>query len=254
MRDDIPVGVYAIVADFGQARSANTATILPNDTGHVERYGRTILLRENTIRNPTLFAAQERVWRAATEARHATEIGVEGHFQRTLWHEIGHYLGPARDSQGRPLPEVLGDHAGALEELKADLVSEFLLRRMRHPALREIEASGIRRTLLLVQPRSDQPYETMQLIQFNWFIAQGLLRPDVRTARLTIDYGRYEAAVESLLTEVLRLQSAGDKVAVAAFFDQWTAWNENVHGRLATRLREARGPHYRMLRYGALGD
>ena len=254
VRDDIPVGVYGIVADFGQARSANTASILPNDPGHVERYGRTILLRENIIRNPTLFAADERVWRAATEAGHATELAVEGHFQRTLWHEIGHYLGPARDPQGRPLSEVLGNYADALEELKADLVAEFLLRRMRHPALRAIEASGIHRTLQSVEPRSDQPYESMQLIQFNWFIAQGLLRPDVQTARLTIDYARYEVAVESLLAEVLRLQAAGDKTAVAAFFGQWSSWNENVHGQLAARLREAQGPRYRIFRYGALGD
>ena len=254
VRDDIPVGVYSIIADFGEARSANTATILPNDPGLAERYGRIILLRENIIKNPTLIAKDERVWRAATEPRHANELAVEGHLQRTLWHEIGHYLGPARDPQGRPLPEALGDYADALEELKADLVSEFLLRRMRHPALRAIEASGIHRTLQLVKPRSDQPYQTMELIQFNWFMAQGLLRLDPQTARLTIDYARYEAAVESLLTEVLRLQAAGDKAAVAAFFSLWTKWDEDAHGRLAARLAEAQGPRLRIIRYGALGQ
>ena len=31
VREDIPVGVYRVIADFGQARGANTATILPND-------------------------------------------------------------------------------------------------------------------------------------------------------------------------------------------------------------------------------
>jgi len=31
VRADIPVGVYDVVADFGQSRGGNTATILPND-------------------------------------------------------------------------------------------------------------------------------------------------------------------------------------------------------------------------------
>ena len=31
IREDIPVGVYEVIADFGQARGTNTATILPND-------------------------------------------------------------------------------------------------------------------------------------------------------------------------------------------------------------------------------
>ena len=31
VREDIPVGVYDVIADFGQARGANTATILPNE-------------------------------------------------------------------------------------------------------------------------------------------------------------------------------------------------------------------------------
>ncbi len=32
VREDIPVGVYDVVADFGQSRGGNTATILPNES------------------------------------------------------------------------------------------------------------------------------------------------------------------------------------------------------------------------------
>ena len=138
--------------------------------------------------------------------------------------------------------------------MKADLVSEFALRRLRHPALRAIEASGIKRTLLSVKPRSDEPYPTMELIQFNWFMNQGLLGWDSQTAQLTIDYSLYEDTIKSLLTEVLRLQGAGDKAAVAAFFARWTIWDEDVHERLAARLRDAQGPRFRIVKYGALGD
>lgn len=254
VRDVIPVGVYAVIADFGQARGTNTATILPNDALFSHRYGRTILLRANIMKNPTIFGADERVWRAATIEQHAGDLAAEGNFQRTLWHEIGHYLGPDRDRQGRTLDVALEDYADAMEEMKSDLVSLFALQRMEQPSLRAVQASGIRRTLQNVKPRSDQPYQRMQLVQFNWFLDRGLLRADPTTARLTVDYARYADAVNSLLNEVLRLQHSGDKAAVATFFGKWTTWTPQLHDKLAERIRAAQGARFRIVRYGALGE
>lgn len=253
VREDIPVGVYEVIADFGQARGTNTATILPNDPLFSRRYGRTILLRENIMKNPDLFAADERAWRAAVADAHAADLAAEGNFQRTLWHEIGHYLGVDRDKQGRTLDIALEDYADSIEEMKSDLVSLFALQKMEHPSLRAIQASGIRRTLQNVKPRRDQPYQTMQLIQFNWFVDKGLIKPDGTTGRLSIDYSKYPDAVNSLLAEVLKLQKEGDKNAAAKFFDQWTGWT-TTHDKLAERIRNAQGARFRIVRYGALGE
>jgi len=242
VREDIPVGVYQVIADFGQARGTNTATILPNDALFSRRYGRTILMRENILKNPDILAAAERIWKAATNPAHAADFGPDGNFQRTLWHEIGHYLGPNGDA--------LEDYADSIEEMKADLVSLFALHRMKHPSLRAVQASGIARTLQNVKPRRDQPYQTMQLIQFNWFLDKGLITAG---PTLTIDYERYPEAVESLLREVLKLQHEGDKAAAAAFFDKWTTWTDQ-HEKLAAIIREAQGPRFRLVRYAALGE
>src|SRR5258705_13750306 len=57
VREDIPVGVYDVVADFGQSRGGNTATILPNESYLARRYGRTILLRANIMRDPSINSA-----------------------------------------------------------------------------------------------------------------------------------------------------------------------------------------------------
>lgn len=254
VRDEISVGVYNVVADFGQARGTNTASILPNDALFSRRYGRTILLRANILKDPTLFASDERVWRAATIDAHAKDLEAEGKFQHTLWHEIGHYLGPDRDKQGRTLDVALENHADAMEEMKSDLVSLFALHRMKHPSLRAIQAAGIRRALQNVKPRTDQPYQIMQLVQFNWFLDRGLLRADPETARLTVDYDRYSDTVESLLKEVLRLQYSGDKNAVDAFFKQWTTWTPQLHDKLAARIRAAQGARFRIVKYSALGE
>ncbi len=253
VREDIPVGVYDVIADYGQARGTNTATILPNDALFSRRYGRTILLRENIMKHPSIFAADMRVWKATVGDAQANDLAAEGNFQRTLWHEIGHYLGVDRDKHGRTLDVALEDYADAVEEMKADLVSLFALHRMKHPSLRPIQASGIRRTLQNVQPRKDQPYQMMQLVQFNWFLDKGLLTAD-RDARLTVHYDKYPEVVTSLLTEVLKLQHEGDKAAAAAFFDKWTAWTPQLHDKLAARIRDAQGPRFRIVKYAALGE
>jgi hypothetical protein len=260
IREDIPVGVYHVIDDFGQARGTNTATILPNDALFSRRYGRTIMLRENIMKHPDIFASAMRTWRTATADAHGDDLASEGNFQRTLWHEVGHYLGADRDRQGRTLDVALEDYADAIEEMKADLVSLFGIFKMHREGtvsdatLRAVQASGIARTLQNVKPRPDQPYQTMQLVQFNWFRDQGLITPDPQTARLAIDYGKYQTAVDSLLRETLALQYNGDKAAAAKFFEQWTTWTPEVHDKLAARIREAQGARYRIVRYGALGE
>jgi predicted Zn-dependent protease with MMP-like domain len=260
VREDISVGVYDIVADFGQARGTNTATILPNDPLFARRYGRTILMRRNILENPDLFAGDLRVWRAAMEAAHAEDLVSQGDFQRTVWHEVGHYLGVDRDRQGRTLDAALEQHADAVEEMKADLVSLFAIDAMRTagtvtPAmLKAVQAAGIRRVLLNVKPRRDQPYQTMQLAQFNYFLENGLLAFDGTSGRLEVRYGRYAEVVTALLREVLSIQHAGDKEAAGRFFDRWGAWTPDVHERLASRIREAQGPRFRLVRYAALGE
>jgi hypothetical protein len=259
VREDIPVGVYDVVADFGQARGTNTATILPNETLNVRRYGRTIMIRRNIIENPALFSLTDAAWKAAVAPAHAEELRADGNFYRTLWHEIGHYLGPDTDQQGRDLDVALQDAADAMEEMKADLVSLNAAPALRQRGyyddarLRSVYASGIRRVLQSVKPRRDQPYQTMQLMQMNHFLEAGLLRYDPVAQRLSIDYARYPDAVRSLLQEVLAVQRAGDHARAEQFIQRLTTWDER-HQALAARMRAQERYRFRLVRYAALGE
>jgi hypothetical protein len=260
IREDIPVGVYDVIADFGQSRGGNTASILPNETYITERYGRTILLRTNIMRAPEIFGAAGNAWRAAVAPQFAAHLSADSNFQRTLWHEVGHYLGVDRTRDGRTLDEALGADSNLLEEMKADLVSLFAAPRLRQRGyytdeqVRSLYASGIYRTLQNNKPRRDQPYQTMQLMQFNWFVDKGVLSLDPATQRLSIDYARYPAAVETLLREVLAVQDAGDRARSDAFVQRWTRWDEAVHGRIAANMRAEQRYRYRLFTYAALGE
>jgi hypothetical protein len=260
VREDIPVGVYDVIADFGQARGGNTATILPNENYLARRYGRTILLRANIMRNPDLFDATSHVWEAAVGPAHRNELTADGNFYRTLWHEIGHYLGVDTTKGGQDLDTALQENSSALEEMKADLVSLFVAEALRKQGyytaeqLRSVYASGILRVLQNNKPRRDQPYNTMQLMQWNYFLENGLLSFDQQTKRLDIHYDKYHAVVGKLLAKVLQVQYEGDRAASDKFIDQYTTWDENLHGAVAKNIRDQQKYRFRLFKYAALGE
>ncbi len=256
VRSRIPVGIYNVIADFGQARGLNTATILPNDADHARKYGRTILLRYNIMTQPELFAGAHNRFCAALAERFCDDLTMDGSFQRTLWHEIGHYLGVDHTEDGRTLDEALASYSNLYEEMKADLVSLFTADKLHEDGyysddeLRAVYAAGILRVLQTVEPRRDQPYQTMQLMQWNWYLEHGLLT--LEDGRLSIHYDRYHDAVESMLREVLAIQSAGDVGRAEAFVDRWTRWDPDLHGVIARAMGKAPGGGYRLVRYSAL--
>jgi len=260
VREDIPVGVYQIIADFGQARGTNTATILPNESHTARRFGRTILMRHDILTHPDLVAASRVQWEAAMAPPFHPDFTTDGGFQRTLWHEIGHYLGVDRDARGRELDEALEENSPTLEEMKADLVALFAAPALRKSGyyddagLRAVYASGILRTLQKVTPRRDQPYQTMQLMQMNYFLANGLLRFDADAVRLHVDYARYHRVASELLREVLALQDAGDKAAADRFIERWTNWDDDLHGALGRAMRATEASRFRLVRYAVLGE
>ena len=260
VRSNIPVGAYNVIADFGQARGANTATILPNDADHTRKYGRTILVRYNILANPEIFSNRKQAFAAAVAPGHADDLTLEGGFERTLWHEIGHYLGVTKTAEGEDLDAALGAYSDLIEEMKSDLVSLFAARRLLdsgyhdEASLRAHYADGIRRTLQSVKPRPEQPYQNMQLMQFNYFMEAGLIELDPESGRLLIHYDQYDATVMELLALVLQQQRAGDEAATEQFVERWNYWDERLHERLAKRVRENAGYRRTLVRYAALED
>ncbi|HEY8412752.1 MAG TPA: zincin-like metallopeptidase domain-containing protein [Pyrinomonadaceae bacterium] len=260
VREDIPVGVYDVVADFGQSRGGNTATILPNEAYLARRYGRTILLRANIMRDPDIFESTSKTFAAAVGEQQANELTSDGNFYRTLWHEVGHYLGVDRTKDGRDLDEALQDNSNTLEEMKADLVSLFVAEALHKQAyytdaqLRSVYAGGILRVLQNNRPRRDQPYNTMQLMQWNFFLQNGLLSFDPASKTLRIHYDKYHEVVGKMLERTLAVQYAGDKAGSDKFIDDYSQWDENLHGVIAANIRAQQRYRFRLFKYAALGE
>ena len=260
VREDIPVGVYDVVADFGQARGGNTATILPNESYLARRYGRTILLRANIMRDQSIFQSTSGTLTAAVGPEQAEDLTTEGNFYRTLWHEVGHYLGVDRTKDDRDLDEALQEDSSVLEEMKADLVSLFVAEALRKQGyytdaqLKSVYAGGILRVLQNNKPRRDQPYNTMQLMQWNFFLEKGLLTFDPANKTMRIHYDKYHDVVGKMLAQTLNVQYQGDKAAADGFIDQYSKWDENLHGAVARAIRDSQKYRFRLFKYAALGE
>ena len=259
IQSDISVGVYNILADFGQSRGANTATILPNDADHTRKYGRTILLRYNIMANPGLFEDRKETFQTAVKTEYANDLTLDGPFYRTLWHEVGHYLGVDKTTDGRDLNEALSPWGSHYEEMKADLVSAFTSAYlnangdMDDEVFRSVQAASVLRVLQKNQPRTnEQPYQTMQLMQMNYFLEHGLLSFDPSSARLEIHYDRYNDVIRQMLDDVLTIQQNGDSQQAVEFIQKYIDWTPELHARLAERLRDSSRYRFVMVRYQAL--
>ena len=259
VRSDIPIGVYKVYADFGQARGTNTATILPNESRFARKYGRIILMRYNVLTNPTIVNSAKAIWKAVVADEFSQDLTADSNYIRTMWHEIGHYTGPSRDKHGRTLDVAMQDNTNLLEEMKSDLVSLHSVKFLNDKGiyndnvLRAVYAGGVMRTLQRVKPRRNQPYQTMQLMTFNFFYQQGVITFDEEKG-LSIDYDKYPQAVDKLLAKLLDIQYQGDRAAADTFIDRYRGWDEDIHGKIAERISATNQPRYRIVRYKALGE
>jgi hypothetical protein len=260
VRADIPIGLYDIVADFGETRGVNTASIEPNEAYIARRHGRTILLRGSIMLSPATDANFRPAWEAVVAPPFRGDYTVRGRSNQTMWHEVGHYLGVDQTKDGRTLEGALQENHNLIEEMKADLVSMFVADALHQRGyhtdaqLRGVYGAGVLRTLDEVKPRRDQPYETMQLMQFNYFMQGGVIAFDAASGTISLDYGRFHEVLAAMLYEVLDLQYQGDKAATDSFIARYAVWKDDLHGVIGAKMLAAERYRTWLVDYAALGQ
>jgi hypothetical protein len=253
---NIPGTSADILAAFGGGKTTG-AEILPNDADLTRKYGRKILVRRNLYMHPEAFARARSRWEAVIDRDHQAALTAEGRYQQVVWHEIGHYLGPIKTETGHAIESALEDDASPIEELKAELVAQFAAHKLRELGhLTDAEVQGIAAGATLaslrpVRPIRSQPYPTLWLMEFNWFLEQGYLVYE--DGSLWIRWDRHEQAVTGMLRQVLRIQDTGSKADAASFIEQYTAWDDR-HEALARAMRGAEQSRYARQVYGLLDE
>jgi hypothetical protein len=255
---EVPIGIFDAVADFGHQRSIGAiAEILPNDPDLLRKYGRRIVISHNLITAPGPMARRIRNWRAATAPAHHDDLTPDGYFDATMWHEIGHYLGPDQQADGRTLKEAFDDTADLLEELKAELLSAFsascLLDEgfLDERRVRQIQAALLFGCLLSVRPNASETYETLWLMLANHLFDRDVI--ELQDGRLHIRFELVAGGVEAMLGDVLEIQSRGSRATAAAYIRRHTAWDER-HESIAKAVRSVEGQRFRRSRNPSFDD
>jgi hypothetical protein len=79
-----------------------------------------------------------------------------------------------------------------------------------------------------------------------------LLKFDPKSGQLSIDYDKYHDVVGKMLAKTLEVQYNGDKAAADRFIDQYTTWDEKLHGVVAKNIRDQQRYRFRLYKYSAL--
>jgi len=91
-------------------------------------------------------------------------------------------------------------------------------------------------------------------MQWNFFLENGLLTFDKSTKTLRIHYDKYHDVIGKMLAKTLSLQYEGDKAAADKFIEQYTTWDDNLHGAVAANIRAQQRYRFRIFKYAALGE
>ena len=91
-------------------------------------------------------------------------------------------------------------------------------------------------------------------MQWNFYLENGLLSFNPATKTLRINYDKYHEVVGKMLERVLAVQYAGSKAESDKFIEQYTSWDENLHGAVATNIRAQQKYRFRLFKYAALGE
>jgi hypothetical protein len=173
----------------------------------------------------------------------AAEVSGDGYLAGTILHEIAHGLGPAWARRGGArvdIREAIGPLFSALEEAKADAVGlfglEWLTRRGVLPKerLNGYYASQVAGLLRTMRFSTAEAHGQSELMQFNYFTAEGVVAYDRQAGRYAIDYARMPAAVAKLAKELLETEAAGDQGRAERWFARYAGVSRDLRTALST--------------------
>jgi len=147
----------------------------------------------------------------------------------TIGHELTHSLGPMKTAQGLDKKTSLGDYGDAVEEAKADLgsilMSDYFVKvgKYTQQQMDEIMLTWAAGLLSQEPPSKAQAHAVRRVAQYNYMRCCGAIEFEVN-GKLKVNKDKLVPAAKSMLTEIIKLQLAGDANAANEFFDKWFVW------------------------------
>ena len=218
---DSDLNAYDVIYYAGDcnAGSKTIAINLPNDEQVQLAKGTRRLQLKNAIRAKfekiMVPIAAELI--AEDQQRH---INFDAFFADVMFHEVAHGLGIKNTINGKgTVREALKDHAGAIEEGKADVLGLYMITKLHERgeltgSLEDYYVTFLAGMFRSVRWGAASAHGEANMVRFNYFAEHGAFTRDAASGRYRVDMPRMRQAVDGLSGLILRLQGDGDYAAV----------------------------------------
>jgi hypothetical protein len=166
---------------------------------------------------------------------------ADGYMAFVMMHEVSHGNGPAfaRTPAGkRDIREAIGTRFSALEESKADVVSLFAVKWLADNGhfpkqqLDDVYGSRVADILRTVRFGVAEAHGLGDIMQFNYYLENGVIRHDAVSGRYGIDFGRLPAVNAALARELLEQEATGDRARTEAWFAKYGSMSAELKAAL----------------------
>ncbi len=211
------LNAYDVVYYAGDCNSGSKtiAINLPNDEKVQEQYGSRRLQLKNAMKakyDQILVPISEQL--IVPEQR--KNITFDAFFANTMFHEVAHGLGIKNTINNKgTVREALKEHAGALEEGKADVLGIYMITKLHDKGeLKDAELQDYYVTFLASIFRSirfgaSSAHGKANMVRFNYFKDKGAFTQN-EDGLYKLDMEKFREAIDALSNDILVLQGEGD--------------------------------------------
>ncbi|QYA26089.1 Zn-dependent hydrolase [Gramella sp. MT6] len=211
------LNAYDVVYYAGDCNSGSKtiAINLPNDEKVQEQYGSRRLQLKNAMKakyDQILVPISEQL--IVPEQRQ--NITFDAFFANTMFHEVAHGLGIKNTINNKgTVREALKEHAGALEEGKADVLGIYMITKLHDKGeLKDAELQDYYVTFLASIFRSirfgaSSAHGKANMVRFNYFKDKGAFTQN-EDGLYKVDMEKFREATDALSNDILVLQGEGD--------------------------------------------
>jgi hypothetical protein len=164
-------------------------------------------------------------------------------FMETLFHELSHSLGPGTitvNGRQTTVDKELKELASGLEEAKADVMGAYnVMYMMDKGVVPKAERNQIRATYVAGLFRAmrfgvKEAHGKGAAMQYRYLRDKGALVWDGDAKRFRIDDSKIDAAIQSLVGDIIRLQGNGDYEGTKAFLAKWATLDPEAQQVIST--------------------
>jgi hypothetical protein len=237
---DSDLNAYDAVYYSGQANSGGKtiAINLPNDEQ--------VQLQKGTRRLQLKNAMQAKfdkilvpIGKALIAEDQQQHIGFDAFFANIMFHEVAHGLGVTNTIDRRgTVRDALKEQAGALEEGKADILGLYLVTRLHQQGelpganLDDSYVTFLAGIFRSVRFGAADAHGRANAAELSYLQERGAFTRDSASGRYRVDFPRMRAAVDSMASDILRLQGDGDYEGVKRFMAERGTIAEPLRGEL----------------------